>query len=59
MSRQLRDYDTTPFGRLAMAHAASVIGDACLTVALVGSIFFSLKPGAARPKVLLYLLLTV
>lgn len=59
MSRQLRDYETTPFGRLAMAHAASVIGDACLTVALAGSIFFSLKPGAARPKVLLYLLLTV
>lgn len=59
MSRQLRDYETTPFGRLAMAHAASVVGDACLTVALAGSIFFSLSPGAARPKVLLYLVLTV
>ena len=59
MSRELRDYETTPFGRLAMAHAASVVGDACLTVALAGSIFFSLSPGAARPKVLLYLLLTV
>jgi hypothetical protein len=59
MSRQLRDYDTTPFGRLAMANGVSVIGDACLTVALAGSIFFSLSPGAARPKVLLYLVLTV
>jgi hypothetical protein len=59
MSRQLRDYDTTPFGRLAMANGASVVGDACLTVALAGSIFFSLSPGAARPKVLLYLVLTV
>jgi hypothetical protein len=59
MSRQLRDYESTPFGRLAVAQAASVVGDACLTVALAGSIFFSLSPGAARPKVLLYLLLTV
>jgi MFS family permease len=59
MSRDLRDYESTPFARLAMAHAASVIGDACLTVALAGSIFFSLSPGAARPKVLLYLVLTV
>jgi hypothetical protein len=59
MSKQLRDYESTPFGRLAAAHAASIVGDACLTVALAGSIFFSLSPGAARPKVLLYLLLTV
>jgi hypothetical protein len=59
MARDLRDLESTPFARLAMAHAASVVGDACLTVALAGSIFFSLSPSAARPKVLLYLVLTV
>lgn len=49
----------SPFGRLAAAHAVSMIGDACVTVALAGTLFFNISPGAARPKVLLYLLLTV
>lgn len=49
----------TPFARLAMAHAASMSGDACLTVSLAGTIFFSATTGAARPRVLLYLALTM
>ena len=36
-----------------------MIGDVCVTVALAGTLFFNISPGAARPKVLLYLLLTV
>lgn len=34
-------------------------GDAFLTVALAGSLFFTVSPGEARPKVLLYLLITM
>jgi MFS family permease len=49
----------TPFGRLAIAHAASICGDAILTVSLAGSLFFSVSPGESRPKVLLYLALTM
>src|SRR4051812_31003608 len=54
-----RTMGLSPFGRLAAAHAVSMIGDACVTVALAGTLFFNISPGAARPKVLLYLLLTV
>lgn len=54
-----RHYGTTPFARLALAHGASMMGDACVTVALAGSLFFTVRPGEARPKVLLYLILTV
>ncbi len=54
-----RTMGLSPFGRLALAHAVSMIGDACVTVALAGTLFFNISPGAARPKVLLYLLLTV
>ena len=49
----------SPFGRLAVTHATSMIGDVCVTVALAGTLFFNITPGAARPKVLLYLALTV
>ncbi|MGZ8751866.1 MAG: MFS transporter [Acidimicrobiia bacterium] len=54
-----RTMGLSPFGRLAAAHAVSMIGDACVTVALAGTLFFNISPDAARPKVLLYLLLTV
>ncbi len=54
-----RTMGLSPFGRLAVAHAVSMIGDACVTVALAGTLFFNISPGAARPKVLLYLVLTV
>src|SRR5690349_17856153 len=49
----------TPFARLAIAHAVGVCGDVFVTVALADSLFFSVTPGAARPKVLLYLALTM
>src|SRR5689334_1370916 len=50
---------TSPFARLALAHAIGICGDVFVTVALADSLFFSVQPRAARPKVLLYLLLTM
>jgi len=49
----------TPFARLALAHAVGMAGDVFITVSLAGSLFFDVGVGAARPKVLLYLLLTM
>jgi hypothetical protein len=49
----------TPFARLALAHAVGMAGDVFVTVSLAGSLFFDVGVGAARPKVLLYLLLTM
>ena len=50
---------TPPFRRLAVAHALSVSGDALVTVALAGSLFFDISPTAARGRVALSLVLTV
>jgi hypothetical protein len=47
------------FGRLARTHALSVTGDVLVTIALADSIFFGITPSDARPKVLLYLLITM
>jgi MFS family permease len=58
-TRDPRTYALNPFGRLAVAHAAAVVGDACLTVSLAGSIFFSQNVGESRSQVLLYLLITI
>jgi hypothetical protein len=58
-TRDPRTYELNPFGRLAVAHAASSVGDACLTVSLAGSIFFTQSVGESRTQVLLYLLLTL
>jgi len=49
----------TPFARLALAQAVGVAGDVFVTVSLAGTLFFDVGAGAARPKVLLYLLLTM
>ena len=49
----------TDFVRLARVHALSAAGDAMIAVALADSLFFSVDPGAARSKVLLYLFLTL
>ena len=49
----------TAFVRLARVHALSAAGDAMIAVALADSLFFSVDPGAARSKVLLYLFLTL
>src|SRR5215211_6629909 len=48
-----------PLDRLAWAHAASTCGDAPVAVALAGTLFFAVPVAAARPRVALYLLLTV
>ena len=42
-----------------MVHMLAVAGDTFVTIALAGSLFFSISPQAARGKVALYLLLTV
>lgn len=60
---QLRSADRPladgPFSRLAAAHAASMGGDALLTLALAGSLFFSISPSEARGRVALSLMLTM
>ena len=49
----------SPFARLALTHVLSMAGDTLVTMALAGSLFFSISPGAARSRVALYLLLTM
>jgi Na+/melibiose symporter-like transporter len=44
---------------LATAHVLAIAGDTLVTMALAGSLFFSISPGAARNRVALYLLLTM
>ncbi len=58
-TRDPRTYALNPFGRLVAAQAASMVGDAGLTVSLAGSIFFTQPLGQSRTQVLLYLLLTI
>jgi MFS family permease len=48
-----------PFTRLARTHALSTAGDALIALSLAGSVFFSVPVGEARPRVALYLLLTM
>jgi predicted MFS family arabinose efflux permease len=59
VTRDPRTYELNPFGRLAVTHAAASVGDACLTVSLAGSIFFTQSIGESRTQVLLYLVLTL
>lgn len=49
----------TPFSRLAVTHVVSVASEALVTIALAGTLFFSVSPDAARPRVALFLLLTM
>lgn len=49
----------SPFARLALTHVLSTAGDTFVTMALAGSLFFSISPSAARGRVALYLLLTM
>src|SRR5436305_14799539 len=48
-----------PLDAYALVHMASAAGDALVALALADSVFFSLKPGAARTHVALYLGLTI
>ncbi len=56
--RTFRDY-THQFRWLAGEFAASVGGDTLVSIALAGSLFFSVPSADARDKVVLYLLLTL
>jgi hypothetical protein len=48
-----------PFSKLALAHLMSAGGDAMVTLALAGSLFFDISPSAARGRVALSLILTM
>ncbi len=52
-------FEVTSFARLARSHAVAVAGDTLVTIALAGTLFFSIDPEAARGKVFLYLALTM
>jgi hypothetical protein len=52
-------FHLSPFARLARAHVFTATGDALVTIALAGSLFFELDPNDARWKVFLYLALTM
>jgi MFS family permease len=45
--------------RLTLTHCLHVGAEAFFTVSMAGSIFFSVSPDAARPRVLLFLVLTL
>lgn len=48
-----------PFARMARAHVLAMAGDALVTTALAGTLFFSISPTAARGRVILSLVLTM
>jgi predicted MFS family arabinose efflux permease len=48
-----------PFRRLVLANSGGVAGDAIFTVSLAGSLFFNVSVDAARPSILLYLVVTL
>src|SRR6059058_6339205 len=49
----------TAFSRLVVAQAIATCGDTFVAVALAGSLFFDISPGAARGRVALSLILTM
>lgn len=49
----------SPFSRLALTHVLSLGGDALVTLALAGSLFFNISLSAARGRVALSLVLTM
>ena len=51
--------DASPFGRLVSTHALSTGADAFFAVSLAGSLFFNVSIGAARPRVVAYLAITL
>ena len=52
-------FTASPFSRLALTHALSLAGDALVTLALAGSLFFNISPHEARGRVALSLVLTM
>ncbi len=59
VKKRKRKVSVSPFVRLSRVHALSAAGDAMVTVALAGSLFFNIDPSAARWRVGLYLALTI
>jgi MFS family permease len=49
----------SPFALLSRTHALAMAGDTLVTLALAGSLFFSISPNAARGRVALSLALTM
>ena len=52
-------FSASPFSRLALTQMLSLGGDALVTVALAGSLFFNISVTAARGRVALSLVLTI
>ncbi|MPY92930.1 MAG: hypothetical protein GEV08_07640 [Acidimicrobiia bacterium] len=52
-------FGEAPLSRAAHVHALATMGDAFFTVSLAGSLFFNVSFDAARPRILLYLVLTM
>jgi hypothetical protein len=52
-------FTASPFSRLQLTQMLSLGGDAMVTVALAGSLFFSISTHAARSRVALTLLITI
>ncbi len=48
-----------PQARLTITHCVHSAAEAFFTISMAGSIFFSVSPDAARPRVLLFLVLTL
>ena len=53
-----RPLHISPFTRLARVQAVSAAGDGCLALALALSVFIGVSPTSARPRVLLFLVVT-
>lgn len=51
--------ESSALGSLRRAHLLSMTADAMMTVALAGSLFFSVSPTEARSRIALYLLITM
>lgn len=49
----------SPFSRLAVTHVISMSAEAFVTIALAGTLFFTVSPDSARPRVALFLILTM
>jgi hypothetical protein len=54
-----RIFGDQPFRSLSITHAVCNFGDAFFAVSLAGSLFFNVSVGAARPRVIAYLLVTL
>jgi hypothetical protein len=59
LTRLMRVFGPEPLASLTKVHAVSTAADACITVSLAGSLFFSVSVDAARPRLALYLILTL